>query len=167
MGTHLCSTINRQTSQVGPPEDAQNILKHTVLEISWSLIGAESRTRQKNGPAQVDAKELPRRSQKTLISNHLFANSVLRNPLSGRSRYALHFENNKKGIGCINIVDVLTGAMVDLPKEHPKSKTSTMLQTLRRKTERAPRCMGMLFVFLWSGWMPPRRSPKNAPDSYF
>ena len=67
MGTHLCSTINRQTSQVGPPEDAQNILKHTVLEISWSLIGAESRTRQKNGPAQVDAKELPRRSQKTFI----------------------------------------------------------------------------------------------------
>ena len=79
----------------------------------------------------VQPKWTPKSSQgdrkKHSFSNHLFANFVLRNPLSGRSRYALHFENNKKGIGCINIVDVLTGAMVDLPKEHPKSKTSTML----------------------------------------
>ena len=32
--------------------------------------------------------------------------------------------------------------------------------------ERASRCMGKLFVFLWSSWMPQNRSPQSA-DCYF
>ena len=60
-------SINRQMSQVGPPENAKNRLKYSVWEVFWSLIGAERRARPKNGPAQVDVKELPRRSHKTLI----------------------------------------------------------------------------------------------------
>ena len=39
--------------------------------------------------------------------------------------------------------------------------------TLRRKTERAPRCMGTLFVFSWSSWMPPRAPQAIAPNIHF
>ena len=38
-------------------------------------------------------KELPRRSQQTFIFKPFFANFVLRDPLGGRSRRALHFKN--------------------------------------------------------------------------
>ena len=113
-------SINRQMSQVGPPKNAQNHLKYNVLDVSWSLIGAERRARQKNGPAQVDVKELPRRSHKALIFQPRFANFVLRDPLGGRSRRVLHFENKQKGIGFIDVSDALTEAMLDHPRECQK-----------------------------------------------
>ena len=115
-------SINRQKSQVGLPKNAQNHLKYTVLDVSWSLIGAERRARQKNGPAQVDVKELPRRSHKTLIFQPFFANFVLQDPLGGRSRHVLHFENKQKGSGFIDVSDALTEAMLDHPKGRPKLK---------------------------------------------
>ena len=39
--------------------------------------------------------------------------------------------------------------------------------TLRQKTERAPRCMGMLFVLLWSSRVPPRAPQAIAPNIHF
>ena len=39
--------------------------------------------------------------------------------------------------------------------------------TLRQKTERAPRCMGTLFVFSWSSWVPPRAPEAIAPNIHF
>ena len=41
------------------------------------------------------------------------------------------------------------------------------MRTLRRKTERAPRCMGTLFVLLWSSWVPPRAPQAIAPNIHF
>ena len=41
------------------------------------------------------------------------------------------------------------------------------MRTLRQKTERAPRCMGMLFVLLWSSWVPPRAPQATAPNIHF
>ena len=73
---------------------------------------------QKNGPAQGDVKELPRRSHKTLIFQIFFANIVLLDPLGGRPRHALHFENKQKGIGSIHVSDALTEAMLDHPTGH-------------------------------------------------
>ena len=39
--------------------------------------------------------------------------------------------------------------------------------TLRQKTERAPRCMGTLFVLLCSSWVPPRARQAIAPNIHF
>ena len=41
------------------------------------------------------------------------------------------------------------------------------MRTLRQKTERAPRCIGMLFVLLWSSWVPPRAPQAIAPNIHF
>ena len=39
--------------------------------------------------------------------------------------------------------------------------------TLRQKTERAPRCMGTLFVLSWSSWVPPRAPQAIATNNHF
>ena len=106
-------------SQVGPPKNAQNHLKYNVLDVLWSLIGVERCARQKNDPAQVDVKELPRRSHKTLIFRTFFANIVLLDPLGGRSRCVLHFENKQNGSGFTDVLDALTEAMLDHQKGRP------------------------------------------------
>ena len=48
-----------------------------------------------------------------------------------------------------------------------KKRASRCMGTLRQKTERAPRCMGMLFVLLWSSWVPPRAPQAIAPNIHF
>ena len=155
-------SINRQTSQVGLPKNAQNHLKYTVLDVSWSLIGVERRARQKNGPAQEDAKELPRRSQKTFIFQPLFANVVLRDPLGGRSRCVLHFEHKQKGIGFIDVSDTIAEAMLDHPKGHPKLKNeyrAAWERSVEKKNERHAAWERFLHVHGpdWSPKMGPKK----------
>ena len=118
MGTHVCETVNRQTSQVGPPESAQNRLKQTVLNVSWSLIGAEGRARQNYGPAQVDAKELPRQSQKALNFLTFVAHSTLGHPFVGRPS----FPETVKKQWFYHVLCAQDGPILCPQKEHQKSK---------------------------------------------
>ena len=41
------------------------------------------------------------------------------------------------------------------------------MRTLRQKTERAPRCMGMFFVLSCFSWVPPRAPQAIAPNIHF
>ena len=50
---------------------------------------------------------------------------------------------------------------------HKTERAPRCMGTLRHKTERAPRCMGTLFVFSWSGWVPPRAPQAIAPNIHF
>ena len=176
-------------AQIGPPkwvpESAPNRLFLFVFEHFWSSTGAPTLCTPKNGPPQVDAKELPRRSHQTFIFKYLFANFVLRDRFDGPSKCALHFQNMQFRIGFIDVLDALaeptydhqvnrkkindpkTNATLHESAPAPKKRAPRCMGTLRRKTERAPRCMGMLFVLLWSSWVPQRRSPQNAPASVF
>ena len=66
----------------------------------------------------MDAKELPRRSHQTFIFNLFFVNFVLRDPLGGRSRRALHLENMQYHIGFTHVFDhvVLRAPLGDRPR---------------------------------------------------
>ena len=61
------------------------------------------------------------------------------------------------------------GLCVGPPKGTPKIKKRAprCMGMLRQKIERAPRCMGTLFVFSWSGWVPPRAPQAIAPNIHF
>ena len=53
------------------------------------------------------------RTKNSLIFKRLFANFALRDPLGGRSRRALHFENMQYRIGFIDVFDALIESMLD------------------------------------------------------
>ena len=59
---------------------------------------------QKMNYPQVDAKELPRQSHKTLFFRTYFANIDLRDTFGGRSQCALHVENHQKTIHFITFL---------------------------------------------------------------
>ena len=75
----------------------------------------------------MDAKERPRRSHQTLIFKAYFANFVLRDPLGGRSRCALLFENMQYHIGFIHVFDALIDSMLDHRTVTKNQKTSATL----------------------------------------
>ena len=95
MGTHLLSVWSRLASQKGSPQNVSNHLFLIVFEVFWRPIGAPDLRTPKNGPPQVDAKELPRQSHRTFIFWTYFANFALRDTFGGRSQRALHLENHK------------------------------------------------------------------------
>jgi len=90
----------------------------------------------KNGPAQVDAQELPKASAQNIHVCMFFAIRVLRDALDSRSQRVTRFENQQNGTGFIRISNTLTGAMLDLPKEHPKSKNERHAAWERSGTKR-------------------------------
>ena len=70
----------------------------------------------------MDAKERPRRSHHTFTFHMFFAKCVLRDPLGGRPRRALHFENMQHRIGFIHVLEALIESMLDHRTVTPKSK---------------------------------------------
>ena len=111
----------------------------------------------------MDVKELPRRSHKTLIFQPFFANFVLQDPLGGRSRHVLHFENKQKGIGFIDVSDALTEAMLDHPKGRPKLKNECRAaweRSVEKKNERHAAWERFLHVH-GPDWSPKMGPPKT------
>ena len=58
---------------------------------------------KKNRPPEEDAKEAPRHLRKTFIFLTDFACFALRDPSGGRSRRALHFQNEEKTIAFTHV----------------------------------------------------------------
>ena len=116
----------------------------------------------KNGSAQVDAKERPRRSLQTFIFKAFFAFFILRARLGGRPRRGLNFQNMQYRIGFIDIFDALIESMLDHRKVTPKSKNERRAAWERsgaKKNERhaAWERSGQKMVAQ-------EASPKNAPN---
>ena len=112
----------RLVPQHGSPENASNCLFQVVFEPFWSSTGAPTLCTPKNGPPQVDAKELPKRWHQTLIFKTFFVNFVLRDRLDGPSKRALHFQNMQYRIGFIHVLDAFIESMLDRRKVTPKSQ---------------------------------------------
>ena len=108
MGTRLLPIWSRLVSPKGSPQNVPNHLFYIVFEPFWSPIGAPELRTPKNGLPQVEAKELPRQSHKTLFFRTYLSNIDLRDTFGGRSQCALHVENNQK------LVDFITFLMRSL-----------------------------------------------------
>ena len=67
------------------------------------------------------------RTKNSFIFRCRFANFALRDPLGGRSRRALHFENMQYRIGFINVFDALIDSMLDHRTFTKNQKTSATL----------------------------------------
>ena len=168
MGTHLLSVWSRLVSLKGSPQNVPNHLFLHVFEAFWSPIEAPELRTPKNGPPQVDAKELPRQSHKTFIFRTYFANFALRDTFGGRSQRALHLENRQKSIVFITFLTPLLGPTWGTTRNIKNCKMSATLHgSAPAKKKRAPRCMGTFSQVRWSRWVPQKRPPQNSPNSLF
>ena len=80
---------------------AKNHCVYTCFEKSRGAMLRPEGVQTKNWRRKVDAKEPPRHLRKTLIFLCDFASFALRDPSGGRSRRALHVQNQPKSIDCI------------------------------------------------------------------
>ena len=125
---------------------------------AWERSGAKRNERHAawerfscfHGPVGC-LKELPRRSHQTFIFKPFFANFVLRDPLGGRSRRALHIENMQYRNGFIDDFDALIESMLDHRTVAPQSKNECHAAWERF----SPRLMAQ------------NGSPENAPNHLF
>ena len=112
------------------------------------------------------------RSHQTLIFRCRFANFVLRDPLGGRSRRVLLFENKQKGIGFLNVSGALTEAMLDHPKGRPKLKNECRAaweRSVEKKNERHAAWERFLRVHGpdWSPNMGPPKMIQTIKNKHF
>ena len=78
------------------------------------------------------------------------------------------FKNMHYRFDFIDIFDALINSMLDHRTDTKNQKTSAMLHgNAPEKMGRAPRCMGTLFAFSWSSWVPPRVPQAIAQIIYF
>ena len=122
----------------------------------------------KKRPSQVDAKELPRQSHKTLVFLTYFANFTLRDPFGGRSQRAPHFEHKQANIDFMMFLTPSLSPTWGTKRNIKNIKTSARLHgSDPAEKKRAPRYMGTLSQFGCSRWIPQNGSPKNLPNHYF
>ena len=81
----FCLRVPTWSPQKGPLKTLQTICFKHFLAFWGTPLEHSRRACPKNGPSQVDAKELPRQSHKTFIFRTYFANFNLRDPFGGRS----------------------------------------------------------------------------------
>ena len=134
----------------------------------WSSTGAPTLCTPRNGSAQVDANERPRRSHQTLIFKQLFAKFVLGAPLGGCPRRGLHLENMQYRIGFLYVLDALIESQLDHRTTTPKLKNERHAAWERSGTKRNER---------HAAWEPfssfyvpvgaPNDAQKNAPNHLF
>ena len=124
---HLCQHARDGSPQKDPKKTFQTICFKYFLTFLKAPLEHPRHACPKMWPPQVDAKELPRHSQKTLIFRTYFAIFVLRDPFDGRSRRALHFENKQKSIGFIMFPTPSLGARWGTKRNDKNCKTSATL----------------------------------------
>ena len=172
MGTRLLSIWSRLASPKGSPKNVPNHVFKSVFDFFWSPIGAPELRTPKNGLPQVDAKELPRQSHKTLFFRTYFANIDLRDTFSGRSQCALHVENHQKTIHFITFLTRSLGPTWGTTRNIKSCKMSAALHgspSAKKKTSAA--LHGNDFA-IWMVQMGPSKQaspkqPKPCISNYF
>ena len=115
----------------------------------------------RNGSAQVDANERPRRSRQTFIFKPFFAKFILWAPLGGCPRRGLHLENMQYRIGFLYVLDAPIESQLDHRTTTPKLKNERHAAWERSGTKRNER---------HAAWEPfssfyvPVGAPNDAPQ---
>ena len=121
----------------------------------------------KNGPPQVDAKELPRQSHRTFIFWAYFANFALRDTFGGRSQHARHLENQKKSIVFITFLTRSLGPTWGTTRNIKNCKMSA---TLHGSAPTKKKTSVTLHGSVFAGWMvqigPPKKTSPKQPKVF-
>ena len=167
MGTHFLSLWSRLVSLKGSPQNVPNHLFLHVFEAFWSPIEAPELRTPKNGPPQVDAKELPRQSHKTFIFRTYFANFALRDTFGGRSQRALHLENHQKSIVFITFLTPLLGPTWGTTRNIKNCKMSATLHgSAPAKKKTSATLHGNVFAGSMVQMGPPKKASPKQPKQF-
>ena len=121
----------------------------------------------KKRPSQVDAKERPRQSHKTLIFLTYFANFALRDPFGGRSQPALHFETKQKHIDFIAFLTPSLSPTWGTKRNIKNTKTSATLHGSAPATKKTSATLHRNAFAVWMLQMGPKKKASlNQPKPF-
>ena len=121
----------------------------------------------KNGPPQVDAKELPRQPHKTFIFRTYFVNFDLRDTSGGRSQHAVHSANKQKSIYFLMFQTPSLSPTWGTKRNIKNCKTSATLHGSARATQKTSATLhGNAFAVCMVQMGPPKKASRKQPKTF-